>query len=94
MGCKLKKKTKTETKKGQNVTFFRLKGGYQGGGGNGRRSHFLGDFFVATQKPFVCLKEVPKQTLCSLLTSDMLDIASNSVLKTSCQLSVADTIKW
>ena len=57
-----------------------------GGGGAGRRSHFLGDFFAA-QKPFVCLKEAPKQTLCSLLTSDMLDIASNSMLKTSCTIS-------
>ena len=43
-------------------------------------THSLGDFF-AVQKPFVCLQEVPKQTLCSLLTSDLLDIASNSVLK-------------
>ena len=59
-------------------------------------AHSLGDFF-ATQKPFVCLKEAPKQTLCSLLTSDMLDIASNSVLKTSCTISDtsgADTRKW
>ena len=54
--------------------------------GGGRRSHSLGDFFAA-QKPFVCLKEAPKQTLCSLLTSDMLDIASNSVLKTSFTIS-------
>ena len=76
------------------MTFSAL-GGW-GGGGGGRRSHSLGDFF-ATQKPFVCLKEAPKQTLCSLLTSDMLDIASNSVLKTSCTISdtsVADTRKW
>ena len=67
-----------------------------GRGGGGRRSHSLGYFF-ATQKPFVCLKEAPKQTSCSLLTSDMLDIASNSVLKTSCTISdtsVADTRKW
>ena len=53
--------------------------------------------FFATQKPFVCLQEAPKQTLCSLLTSDMLDIASNSVLKASCAISdtsVVDTRKW
>ena len=39
----------------------------------------------------------PKQTLCSLSTSDMMDIASNSILKTSCTISstsVADTRKW
>ena len=67
------------------------------GGGGGRRSHSLGDF-VAAQKPFVCLKQAPKQqTLCSLLTSDMLDIASNSMLKTGWTISgtsVADTRKW
>ena len=39
----------------------------------GRRSHSLRDFFAA-QKPFVCFKEAPKQTLCSLWTLDMLDI--------------------
>ena len=80
---------------GGKCDLFRTRGG-GGGGGGGRRSHSLGDFF-ATQKPFVCLKEAPKQTLCSLLTSDMLDIASNSVLKTSCTISdtsVADTRKW
>ena len=44
------------------------------------RSHSLGDFFAA-QNSFVCLKEAPRQTLCSLLTSGMLDIASNSMLK-------------
>ena len=52
----------------------------------------LGDCF-ASQKPFVWLKE----SLCSLLTSDMLDIASNSLLKTSCTISgtsVADIRKW
>ena len=56
--------------------------------GGGQRSHFLGDF-VAAQKSFVCLQEAPKQTMCSLLTSHMLDIASNSVVKTS-GTSVAD----
>ena len=41
----------------------------RGGGVAGvQRSHSLGDIFTA-QKPFVCLKE----TLCSLLTSNMLD---------------------
>ena len=76
------------------MTFSALGGG--GGVGGGRRSHSLGDF-LATQKPFVCLKEAPKQTLCSLLASEMLDIASNSVLRTSCAISgtsVADTRKW
>ena len=56
------------------------------GGGGGQRSHSLGDFFAA-QKTFVSLKKAPKQTLCSLLTSDMLDIASNSMLTTSCTVS-------
>ena len=51
----------------------------RGRGGRGR-SQFLGDFFSA-QKTFVCFKEAPKHTLCSLLTSDMLYIASNNVLK-------------
>ena len=41
---------------------------------------YLGDVF-ATQKLFVCLKEALKQTFYSLLTSDMLDIESNSVEK-------------
>ena len=45
-------------------------------GGAGWRSHSLRDFFAA-QKTFVCLKEAPKQALCSLLTSDMLDILSS-----------------
>ena len=31
-------------------------------------------YCFAAQKPFVCLEEAQKQTLCSLLTSDMLDI--------------------
>ena len=49
------------------------------------------------QNSFQSLKEAPKQTLCSLLTSDMLDIASYSMLKTSCTVSgtsVARTKKW
>ena len=61
----------------------------------GRRSHSLGDFFAA-QKAFVCFKKAPKQTLCSLPTSDMLDIAINSMFKTSSTIygtSVADKIK-
>ena len=77
------------------MTFSALGGG-GGGGGGGQRSHSLGDFFAA-QKTFVCLKKATKQTLCSLPTSDMLDIASNSILKTSCTISgtsVADTRKW
>ena len=37
-------------------------------------SHSLGDFFDL-QKPFICLKEAPKQTLCTLLTLELLDIA-------------------
>ena len=39
--------------------------------GGGPRSHSLGEFFAA-QKTFVSLKKAPKQTLCSLVTSDML----------------------
>ena len=69
---------------------------HSGGGGGGRRSHSLGNFFAA-QKTFVSLKKAPKQTLCSLPTSDLLDIASNAMLKTSCTISgtlVADTRKW
>ena len=67
-----------------------------GGGGGGWRSHSLGDF-VGAQKTFVVLKKAPKQTICSLPTSDMLDIASNSMFKTSCTVSgtsEADTRKW
>ena len=74
----------------ESVTFSTL-----GGEGGEWRSHFLGDFFAA-QKLFVCLQEAANQTLCSLLTSDMLDIANNSMLKTSCTISgtsVADTKK-
>ena len=66
------------------------------GGGGGRRSNSLGDF-VAAQNLFVCLQEAQKQTLCSLLSSDMLDIASNFVVKSSCSnsdTSIADTRQW
>ena len=70
----LSPKGRVKKKAEESVTFSTL-----GGGRGGWRWHSLGDFF-ATQKPFVCLKKDPKQTLCSLLTSDMLDIASNSVL--------------
>ena len=58
------------------MTFSALGGVGEGGG---RRSHSLGDFFAA-QKTFVSLKNAPKQTLCSLPISHMLDIASNSML--------------
>ena len=44
-----------------------------------QRSHSLGDVFAA-QKPFVRIQEAPKPTLCSLLTSGMLDMLSHSVL--------------
>ena len=77
------------------MTFSAL-GGRWGGGGGGRRSHSLGDFFAA-QKTFVSLNKAPKQTLCSLPVSHKLDIASNSMLKTSCTISgtsVTDTRKW
>ena len=40
------------------------------------------DFFAAL-RPFVCLKKAPKQTLLSPLTSQMLGIATNFMLKTS-----------
>ena len=56
-------------------------------GGGGQRSHSLGDFFAA-QKPCVCLKEAPKLNLYSLLTSDILDIASNSMLRPAVLLLV------
>ena len=52
----------------------------------------LGIFFAA-QKPFVFLKEAPTQTLCSLLTSDLLDIASISVVKPSV-LSLVPSKWW
>ena len=55
------------------MTFSALRGG-----GVGWRSQSLGGF-VAAQKPFVYLKEAQKQSLGSLLTSDMLDISSISV---------------
>ena len=80
----------------ESVTFSPLRGVGWGAGGGGRRSTSLGDF-VAAQKHFVCLQEAPKQTLCSLLTSDMLDIASNSLVKTSCtyfSTPVADRRQW
>ena len=57
--------------------------------------HSLSDFF-GNSKTLCKSKKTPKQTLCSLLTSDMLHIASNCVLKTSCAISdtsVADTRK-
>ena len=56
----------------------------------------LSDFFIA-QKPFVGLKEAQKYTLYSLLTLDMQDILSNSMLKCNCiasGTSVAGTRKW
>ena len=53
---------------------------------SGQRSHFLMWFFTAP-KPFVSLQETPKLTFYLLLASDMLDIASNSMLKTSCTVS-------
>ena len=46
----------------------------------------LSDFLTAL-KPFVSLKEAHKKTVWSLLTSDMLGIASTSILKTSGFLS-------
>ena len=55
----------------------------------------LGDFFTA-QKPFVSLKEAPKQTWFSLQILDLLDIASKSLLKTSptaSGISVAGTLR-
>ena len=58
--------------------------------GGAPKSHF----FLLIKNP---LYEAPKQTLCSLLTSDMLDMASNSMLNTSLNISstsVADTRKW
>ena len=42
-----------------------------------------GSDVLAAQKAFLCLKEASKQTLWSLLASDMLDIASNSMLKSA-----------
>ena len=51
-----------------------------GGGGGGQGSHSLGDFCDA-QKTVLCLKKAPKLTLCSLPTSDMLDITSNTHVK-------------
>ena len=80
------------------MKFSALGGGGGGGGeGGGRWSEvtLLRRFFAA-QKHLVCLKEASKPTLCSLLTSDMLDISSNFVLKTTCTIpvtSVANTRK-
>ena len=69
------------------MTFSAVGGrGGEDGRGGGRRSHSLGDFFIA-QKPFLCHKEAPKQTFCALLTSDMLFIAGNSMLETICTIS-------
>ena len=65
--------------------------------GSGQRSQSL-VCFIAVQKTLLCLKEALEQTLCSLLTSDMLDsVVFNFMLKTSCTISsasVADTRKW
>ena len=69
----------------ESVTFSAL--GWGGGGVRWSEVTLLRCFFAA-QKPFVCLKEAPKQTLRSLLTSDMLDIASNSVLKPAVALPI------
>ena len=87
LGKKQRKKTE------KSVPFYALGGGGGGGGvgggggggggvggGGSRRSHSLGGFWLL-KKLFVCLEEAPKQTFCSLLTSDILDIASNSLLK-------------
>ena len=69
----------------------------RGGVGGGRQSECtLLRWFFGAQKTFVSLKKAPKQTVCSLPTSDMLDIASNSMFKTSYTISgtsVADTRK-
>ena len=43
----------------------------------------------AAQKPFVCPREAPKQTLCSLSTSDVIYMASNSVLS-----AVQSPVPW
>ena len=56
-------------------------GGGWGGGGAQSEVTLLGCFFAA-QKSFVWLnKEASKPTLYSLLNSDMLDIARNSLFK-------------
>ena len=77
----------------ESVTLFPTWGG---GGVAVQRQLSLGDFFWMLKSPCYVLKEVPKQNLCSLLASNMLDIASISMLKTSCTIyciSVADTRK-
>ena len=53
--------------------------------------------YAETKSIFECFKVPVSIALCSLLTSEMLDIASNSVVKTRCTIfgtSVADTRQW
>ena len=50
-------------------------GGLEGWGGRQSKVTHLRRF-LAAQKFFACLKEAPKQMLCSLLTSDMLAVLS------------------
>ena len=71
-----------QQKRKESVTFPAL-GGKVGGG---QGSHSLSDF-LAAQKAFVSLMKAPKQTLGSLPASDKLDLASNSMSKTSCTIS-------
>ena len=71
---------------------FPYYGGSQGAAVGG---HTLEVIFLLLQSP-VCHREGPKQTMCSLLTSDMLNNVSSSVSKTSCTIlgtSVAGTRK-
>ena len=79
----------------ESLTFSALgEEGWGAAGGGGHTS--IGDF-VTTQNHFVSLMEAPKLTLCSLPTSDMLDFASNYMLKTShivSGTSVAGTRIW
>ena len=66
-------------------------------GGGARSPKFLKIMFLLHKKLFAIINETPKQTLCSLLASDMLDIVSDSMLKTSCTVSgtsVTKTRKW
>ena len=42
--------------------------------------------FFTAQNPLVCLQKALQHTLCSLLTSDMLDMENNSMLKTTCTI--------
>ena len=67
---------------------LKILGGARGGG---RRSHFFGDF-IAVQKPFESLKKAPKQTLFYFLTSEMLDVAHNFMVMTSCTKKVTTII--